>query len=91
MQTDTELITAVITWQSVKLANGAYRVQNIRRIDRLPDLHGFKNCTECGVFVDQLECVRASFNLQDQSLWLEMMYRTADNDCASVTALLWGI
>lgn len=96
MQTDadTERIVEALTWQSVKLPNGVYRVQNVTRLDTLPDadaLSGFKNCTECGVFVDQLECVRDALGIQEHGLWIGLVNRQPDNPCAKVTTLLWSL
>lgn len=91
MQTDTERIVTALKWESVRLPNGAYRVQNITELAEIPsDLKDFKNCTDCGIFVDQLFCVREAKQLQnDNGLWIGLVRMgTTHND---VTTLLWEI
>lgn len=83
-----------LTWQSVKLPNGVYRVQNVSELTDLPEAHeliGYKNCTSCGVFVDQLECVCDELGIQDHGLWIGLVNRRPDNACAEVTTLLWTL
>lgn len=84
----------MLTWQSVKLANGAYRIQNVSELRNVPDAHdltGFKNCTGCGVFVDQVECVSDLLGIQDEGLWIGLVNRRPDNACAEVTTMLWSL
>lgn len=96
MQTDsdTEGIVKALTWQSVKLPNGVYRVQNVSELRNIPDaeaLTGYKNCTSCGVFVDQVECVSDLLGIQEHGLWIGFVNRRPDNACAEVTTLLWSL
>jgi len=96
MQTDTETegIVTALSWQSVKLPNGAYRVQNVNQLDSVPDtdaLIGYKNCTSCGVFVDQVECVSGLLGIQAKGLWIGLVNRRPDDPCAEVTTVLWSL
>lgn len=94
MQTYTERITTALRWQSVKLPNGAYRIQNVSPLERAleaVDLTGFKNCTDCGVFVDQLECVRGSLGIDTGGLWIGLVNRQPNIACAEVITVLWEI
>lgn len=90
MQTDTEHISLALSWQSVRLQNGAYRVQNIIPITDIPDLEGFRNCTECGIFVDQLDCVQIARRIEKGAgLWIGLVkFGVHHND---VTTLLWDM
>ena len=94
MQTYTERITTALRWQSVKLPNGVYRIQNVSVLETAldaSDLAGFKNCTDCGIFADQLECVRSSLGLNADGLWIGLVNRKPDIACAEVITLLWEI
>lgn len=78
----------------MKLLNGVYRVQNIRRVDIeliTEDLTGYKNCTDCGVFLDQLECVRDSLGIETGGLWIGLVNRVPDVAAAEVITVLWEI
>lgn len=89
MQTDTEFIKLAFTWESVRLPNGAYRVQNVAALTEIPDLSGFKNCTECGIFVDQLHCVRLARRIDSSGLWIGLVRMGTEYN--SVTTLLWDL
>lgn len=91
MQTDhqTEHITAAFRWESVRLPKGAYRVQNVERLTEVPNLDGFKNCTECGIFVDQLHCVREAYQLDGDGLWIGLVRMGPHHN--EVTTLLWEL
>lgn len=90
MQTETERISMALRWESVRLPNGAYRVQNITPLTDIPNLDGFRNCTECGIFVDQLDCVRIAQGIErGTGLWIGLVkFGVHHND---VTTLLWDI
>jgi len=77
-------------WESVKLANGAYRIQNIKQLTEPPDLNGFRNCTECDKFADQLNCVRGHLRIESTaSLWIGMTkLRDGYMDVAAVSWMI---
>jgi len=70
MQTVARLALHVLKWESVKLPNGAYRIQNASRLAEIPNLTEFIECTENGQFADELSCVCQRFKIETAGVWI---------------------
>lgn len=73
MQTIRNLTKHAFAWETVRLPNGAYRIQNIVTLTELPEIVGFTDCTECPQFADELNCVREYLEIKDNRPWVGLV------------------
>lgn len=69
MQTFTEGASKVIGWDSISLANGAYRLQKIGERENAINFEGYRDCTAEEQFVDELACAKTLLGLTG-GIWL---------------------
>lgn len=75
MQIMDEAANLILVWETVRLMNGAYRVQKARILEEVPDLTEFIDCSYCYRFLDELSCVRQmlSIGVRTHGVWVGMM------------------
>lgn len=73
MQTVAKLALHSLKWESVRLPNGAYRIQNASGLAEVPNLTEFIDCTQNGQFADELSCVCQRFKIESMGVWIGLM------------------
>ncbi len=75
MQIIKEAASLILMWETVRLLNGAYRVQKARILEEVPALTEFIDCSYCYRFLDELSCVRQmlSVGVRSHGVWVGMM------------------
>ena len=73
MQTVAKLALHSLRWESVKLQNGAYRIQNASRLVDVPNPTEFEDCTQNEQFADELSCLCRQFKIETTGVWIGLM------------------